>query len=272
MRMIQHIRPAIGKAVFFLFAGFLFFGTKGTAGAAQAAALPFSVGEIIRYRVSWEMVPAGDVTFKVMPHTDFKGEPAWHFVLEGRSRRYVDLFYKIRDRFDSFTDLEFNRSLEYRKLQTGKEDKNVVVAFDWDKNLATYSNHGGKRPSIEIPDNTFDPLSSFYKLRTLDFSKVRFSNGTAEKTEKGDLYFPVTDGKRCFIQKGQVLKKERISLVHKSYDTYLIIPHVNHFSGVFKKSENPSVKVWLSADERQIPVRIAIKVFIGSVIFELAEH
>ncbi len=53
------------------------------------------------------------------------------------------------------------------------------------------------------------------------------------------------------------------------FDTYLLALQVNHFSGVFKKSENPTVTLWVNADQRRIPVRIKIKVFIGSVIFDL---
>ncbi|MBT7714010.1 MAG: DUF3108 domain-containing protein, partial [Deltaproteobacteria bacterium] len=37
----------------------------------------------------------------------------------------------------------------------------------------------------------------------------------------------------------------------------------------FKKSKNPTVKLWVTADDRKIPVRIKVKVFIGSIIFDL---
>ncbi len=271
--LCNKLKPAAGRwKIFFVVGLLLFWGASGfgqtqpeikpeTAEIQNPQTLPFAVGEQISYRVSWEMIPAGNVTFKVMDVVDFQGQTSWHFVAEGKSKRFIDFFYKIRDRFDSYTDLDFSHSLLYKKLQTGKEDKNVVVYFDWDKKTATYSNHGGKRDPIEIPEKTFDPLASFYKLRTLNLSGA--------DVQKQDLFFPVTDGKKCFIQKGEIIKKERISLSSKTYDTYVVIPHVNHFSGVFKKSENPTVKVWLSADARQIPVRITIKVFIGSVIFEL---
>ncbi|MCD4719577.1 MAG: DUF3108 domain-containing protein [Desulfobacula sp.] len=53
------------------------------------------------------------------------------------------------------------------------------------------------------------------------------------------------------------------------FDTYLLALKANHFSGVFKKSENPTVKLWVTADDRKIPVRIKVKVFIGSIIFDL---
>ncbi len=253
--------PAAGKAGILLAAGlfaFIFFLQD-----AQSATLPFSVGEEIHYTVSWEMIPAGDAWFKVKNFTTIDGQKAWHFVLEAKSRRFIDWFYKIRDRLESYTDEAFRKSLLYRKTQTGKADKQVVVQFDWEHHLATYSNFGGKRDPIKIPEETYDPLSSFYKLRTLDF------NGLKELKTGSGLFFPVTDGKKCFIQKGEILGKEKISVASGTYDTYLIVPQVTHFSGVFKKSKNPTVSVWVAADDKQIPVRIKIKVKVGSIIFDL---
>jgi len=219
--------------------------------------LPFSIGEEIQYAVSWEMVRAGKATFKVLPLSTLNGKKAYHFLLEAKSNNYIDMIYKIRDRLEGFTDIEFTQSLLHKKKQSGKDKREVMVQFDWEKKTATYSNFGGKRDPIEIPLKTFDPVSAFYKMRTIDF-----------ETDE-NLSFPVTDGKKYFMQKGKVLGKEKITLPSGTFDTYVLAPQVNHFSGVFKKSENPTVKLWITADDRKIPVRIKVKVFIGSIIFDI---
>jgi hypothetical protein len=269
-------RPAVKKVHLFFAA--VFFGVLLIACAKNAfaenessgvTALPFNVGEKIAYQVSWEMVPAGSVTLEVKEDTVLQGRAVRHFVLTARSNRFVDYFYKVRDRYDSYTDKGFTRSILYKKRQAGKEDKDVVVVFDWDTHQATYSNHGGKRDPIDIPAHTFDPLASFYKLRMLDLAL--FDEKKADM-ETAALFFPVTDGRKFFLQKGEIIRKEKITLNRKAHDCYVLVPHVNHFSGVFEKSKDPTVKVWLSADQRQIPLRITIKVFIGSVIFELIDN
>ena len=240
---------------FIILTGMLFFLTPlSNAGETM---LPFFIGEEIKYTVSWEMIRAGKAKFKVLPLTTLNGEKAYHFLLEVKSSRYVDMFFKIRDRLEGFADLAFSRSLLHKKTQSGKDKRQVIVNFDWEKKTAVYSNFGKKRDPIEIPLKTFDPVSAFYKMRTLNF-----------KTDQS-LSFPVSDGKKCFIQKGEVIKKEKITLSSGTFDTYLLVLKVNHFSGVFKKSENPTVKLWVTADDRKIPVRIKVKVFIGSVIFDL---
>ncbi len=225
--------------------------------AAAEKPLPFSIGETLSYSVRWEMVRAGKARFRVLPKTEYNGSEVWHFVLEVRSNRYVDMLYKIRDRLDGYTDPGFSNSVFYTKTQSGKDKKQIEVAFDWDKKIATYSNFGGKRPAIEIPSNTFDPLSAFYKMRTTELSPGK------------TLSFPITDGKKQFMQTAEVIEKQTLNIDGKDVETFLIIPSVNHFSGVFKKSENPTVRVWVSADDKKVPVLIKIKVFIGSVIFSL---
>jgi len=240
---------------FVILTGILFFSTPFS--SAGGKMLPFSVGEEIQYTVRWEMIRAGKAKVKILPFTTLKGEKVYHFLLEVKSSRYIDMFYKIRDRLEGFADLELSRSLLHKKTQSGKDKRQVIVKFNWKKKTATYSDFGDKREPIEIPLETVDPVSAFYRMRTLNF-----------KTDQ-NLSFPVSDGKKCFIQKGEVIKKEKISLPSGTFDTYLIVLNVNHFSGVFKKSENPTVKLWVTADDRKIPVRIKVKVFIGSVIFDL---
>ena len=235
--------------------GVLFFLTPW--GVAGGKTVPFFVGEEIQYTVSWEMIEAGKVNFKVLPFTTIDGKKAYHFLLDIRSNRYIDMFYKIRDRLEGFTDLAFTRSLLCRKTQSGKDKRQVIVHFDWEKKTAAYSNFGEKRDPIKIPLNTFGPVSAFYKMRTLDFKADQ------------NLSFPVTDGKKQFMQKARVMNKEKITLPSGTWDTYVLVLQVNHFSGVFEKSEKPTVKLWVTADEKQIPVRIKVKVFIGSVIFDL---
>jgi len=53
--------------------------------------------------------------------------------------------------------------------------------------------------------------------------------------------------------------KKKLILQSGTFDTYQLDLMVDHFSGVFKKSENPTVKVWVTADERKIPVRIKVR-------------
>jgi len=71
------------------------------------------------------------------------------------------------------------------------------------------------------------------------------------------------------IENGIVIKKEILKLTSGTYDTYLIEPEMTHVSGVFEKSKNAKIQVWVTADRRRMPVKIKSKVVVGSFVGEL---
>lgn len=222
--------------------------------------MPFPIGEKIQYKVRWEMVSAGKAGFEILPFTTVENQESCHFLLTVESNRYIDMFFKIRDRHEGFTDKNLTRSLLYHKLQKGSDKRDSKILFNFEKNTAQYSNSGQMREPIKIPPQTFDPLSAFYKMRSMDFKAGQ------------ELAFPVTNGKKYFIQEARIEKKETITVSGREYETWPVSLAVNHFSGVFEKSDNPGVKIWATADEKKIPVRIKIKIFIGSVVFDLENY
>lgn len=195
---------------------------------------------------------------EVLPVENIYDIKAYHFVLTVKTNQFFDTIYKIRDRIDSYTDIDMTRSILYKKSQTGwKHKRDVVVSFNWHINEAQYSNFGRKRKPVSLLPGSFDPLSIFYYSRICDFK------------EKGIIQRPVTDGKKCVIGIGEVIKRETIKLESGKYDTYLLEPELKDLSGVFKKSKNATIKIWITADKRKIPVRIKSKVVVGSFVAEL---
>ena len=118
-----------------------------------------------------------------------------------------------------------------------------MVTFDWKASKARYTRSAKKKPPIAIRSGTFDPLSIFYYARRLDFK------------EGAVFERPVTDGKKCVDGRATVIRKERIELDIGTFDTYLIEPDLKDVGGVFEKSPNAKIKLWVTADERKIPVR-----------------
>ncbi len=243
-------------AVLAVFAGSLFF----SPGGSDARDLPFLPGEEIKYDVRWQMYKAGEAVIKVLPFTEKKGRRSYHFQFQAQSNSFVDKLFKVRDRAQGFVPDDFSGSVGYEYKGEGKEKKEVRVDFFPDTSTVIYSNFDEVRSPLEVPDGCFDPFSSYFKIRSLELVVGQ------------SLSFPITDGKKFFLQKGDILKKEKITLKSGTYDTIVVEPYVTHFSGVFKKSEDPTVRVWLSDDEKQIPIRIRIRVVVGSIFFDLDSY
>ena len=220
---------------------------------------PAAIGEKLTFHIRWGVIDAGEAVLEALPFQSLNGTPTHHFVLSLKTTSAVDLFYKVRDTIESYTDLDISRSLFYRKQAMGKDKKDVKVHFDWENQKASYSNFDQPRDAIDIEIGAFDPLSALYGIRSKPFDV------------SSEISFPITDGKRCFLGKATVVRREEIMIDGTAYDAYLIEPELLHFDGVFKKSKNPKLKIWLTADDRKIPVKIECKVAVGSITGELVD-
>jgi len=226
---------------------------------AGPSKVPFHPGEKLTFILKWEMIPAGEATLEVLPMEIFKGVKSYHFVLTAKSNNFIDIFYKVRDRIDAYTDAEVSRSLFYKKKQReGSHKRDVTVDFNWKKKEAQYTFFGKKEKAISILPGTFDPLSAFYFTRFIDNRKV---NTFIER--------PVTDGKKIIMGRAYIKKRETIKVQSGTYDTFLVEPEIKDLGGVFKKSKDAKIQVWVTADHRHMPVQIKSKVVVGSFIGEL---
>jgi len=225
---------------------------------ASPEGVPFAPGEKLTFQLSWSFIPAGEAVLEVKPTKTIDGLQAYHFVLTARSNSFVDIFYKVRDRIEAYVDVNMTRSLLYKKQQhEGTTQRDVVVNFNWNNHTAQYFNFSKMEKTISIMPGSFDPLSVFFYSRLQDLKVDEM------------ITSPVTDGKKCVIGKARVVKKEKIELANGTHDAYLLEPELKHIGGVFEKSADAKIQLWVSADRRRIPLRIKSKVVVGSFVGEL---
>lgn len=221
--------------------------------AAEEAPRPFEPGETLTYKLRWKFINAGTAAFQVQPVADLYGNPAYHFVLSIRSSAFLDIFYKIRDRVEAYTDLAVSRSMLYKNQQReGSYSRDVVVTFDWQAETAQFENRGEKLEPIPIQPGTLDPLSVIYHLRTQEISPGKV------------LKAPATDGKRLVTGTVRVVKQQKLKVPAGKFDAFLLEPELERLGGVVERSKAGGVEIWLSADRRRIPLKVSGKAQLGS--------
>lgn len=219
---------------------------------------PFRPGEKLSFVLKYGVVPAGEATLEVHDMAEIHGIDAYHFVLTARTNSFVDFFYKVRDRIDSYADASMLHSLLYKKDQNeGRTKRNIKVDFDWTKNKSTYMSTGSKPKVIDQKPWTFDPLSIFYYTRLLDLQKIE------------DLVHPVTDGKKNMMGVLRVTGRETVTVPAGTYETLVLEPDLLKVEGVFSKKPKAKTKLWVTNDERRLLVRLASQATIGSFVAEL---
>ena len=228
----------------------------------------FAPGEKLTFALKWGFIPAGRAVLEVQSMKVVNGVPSYHFVMQAKTNAIIDSIYRYRSRVDAYADRHLTRSLHYhKKTEFGVKTKEDTVRFDWVTNEARFNRKGtypGENPVVQteqrrIPlmQGTFDPLSVFYYTRQLQV-------GPGAPIER-----PVSDGRKCVMATAMILRRENLRINGREYDTYLVEPDLKHVGGVFEKSKDAKIQLWVTADERRIPVKIRSKVFVGHFTGEL---
>jgi hypothetical protein len=225
---------------------------------AKETNIPFQPGEKLTFKLKWGAIPAGEASLEVKELDNIKGVEAFRFVLKARSNSFFDVFFKVRDHIVSYADTGMNHSLYYKKDQLeGKTKRNIRVHFNWEKNEAEYNFINKKSKTINLMPGTFDPLAVFYYSRTLDLRA------------KDEFQRPVTDGSKNMLGKLKIKGRERVSVDAGTFDTLLLEPDLQRVEGVFKKKERAKILVWVTDDERKLPIKLKSKAKVGSFVAEL---
>lgn len=226
--------------------------------AASEMNHPFQPGEKMHFVLKYGAISAGEATLEVHDMVEVQGVEAYHFVMTARSNSFIDIFFKVRDRIDSFADASMNHSLYYKKDQKeGKTRRNIKVDFDWKENKSTYVNFDTEPKIINQIPGTFDPLAIFYYSRLLDFQKVV------------EFEHPVTDGEKNMMGILRVIGKEIITVPAGTYETFVLEPDLQKVEGVFSKKQRTKTKLWVTNDGRRLLVQMKSKAMVGSFVAEL---
>ncbi len=88
----------------------------------------------------------------------------------------------------------------------------------------------------------------------------------------GDHFeFEVFGGKSRYLVMLDVAAKERVKVKIGEFDAYKIIPKVTDLSKTGYATRVREAAIWITADEKRMPVKMSTQVFVGSVNIEMTE-
>lgn len=251
-------RNSLRSAVLILLLFTAFTGVANSA-ATNPAIFPFKPGEKLHYNVYWAGIKAAEATLEILPMTDLNGNPAWHFVMIAETTSLVAAIYPVHDRIDSWAEADMSRTLRYTESKRKRfSTKNISIFFDWETNTA-HTEKDKKKQIVELKPGSFDPLSIFYFFRMQDLR------------EGLELSRPVADRKRCVQGIAHVRGRQTVHSGGQQWDTWLVEPDLSHVQNVFEKNPDALVQIWVTADERRLPVMFKSKITVGSFTSELVK-
>jgi len=216
----------------------------------------FGVGERLVFDVNYGMINAGEAIMHVASYDSLNGRQCYRVEFRVNSAPSFSWIYKVEDTYRTFIDVHTLAPWRFEQhIREGSYRRDFVAEFDQIRRLAVTADS-----VYEVPEYVHDIMSAFYFTRTMDFS-------TAAPGDETLLHNFYKD--RSFELVVRFLGRQELEVAAGTFRTVVVEPLVKE-GGLFK-SEGRLV-VWLTDDERKMPVRVNSKVIIGSIDSELREY
>ena len=227
---------------------------SGSGEVLPAPARPVRAGEYLRFAVRYGFITAGEAYLEVPEVKNWRGRPVYTLVARAESNKFFSAFYRVQNRIESFWDTSgyYSRRFYENRQEGGYREENEIV-FDYKRGEAVYKTDG---QAIAIPPNCQDALSSFYYTRTQALPLG------------GSVVFDYHASHRSQPIEVRVLGRQRVETPAGTFDTVVIEP-VLRAGGIFQNRGR--LVIWLTDDDRRMPVMMKSKVTIGSISVVLIE-
>ena len=225
----------------------------GTQEVVPAVSHPFRPGESLRFSVQYGFINAGSAWLEVQPAKAPDGRPAYNLIARAESNAFFSRFYKVRNRIESLWDCDGRFTWRYAEdRREGKYRAKSEIRFDPERHEAIYPDGD----AVPTPPDVQDALSAFYYTR---YQALPLG---------GSVVFDYHAGRKSQPLEVKVLGRERIDTPAGKFDCVAIEP-VLHAGGIFKSKGR--LVIWLTDDDRRMPVLMKSKVMIGSISVVLQE-
>ncbi|HOQ48504.1 MAG TPA: DUF3108 domain-containing protein [Candidatus Kapabacteria bacterium] len=217
----------------------------------------FGYNERLNYKVGYKFITAGTGYFHIQPNPVYRnGRECYDVRFEVRSLPSLEMLYRVRDRYRTVLDVAGIFPWEFEQsIREGNYKRDARAVFDQVNNIATV-----KDKQYKVPEYVHDIVSAFYYTRTLDLRSMN----------DGHVFYLKQFFKDTTYTLGvKIHRRETIDVEAGKFRCIVIEPLVVK-GGLFKS--DGSIFIWLSDDERKIPVKVATRILIGFVSADLVSY
>jgi hypothetical protein len=216
----------------------------------------FGVGERLVFDVNYGVVTAGEAVMEIPAYDSIAGRKCYRVEFTVNSLPSFSWIYKVEDTYRTFVDVETIAPWKFEQhIREGSYKRDFIAEFD-QVHLQARTTEGNH----PIPQYVHDIMSAFYYARTIDFTGM----------QPGHIMTLYNFYKDTTYELGvKYLGRQELEIEAGTFNTVVVEPLVKE-GGLFKSEGR--IVIWLSDDERKIPVRVNTKVLIGSIDTELRAY
>lgn len=219
----------------------------------------FKEGEKVVYKVYYNMgaiwIGAGLAEFNTTLE-DYNGKKAYHITGDGKTLKSYEWFYKVRDRYETYLDVETLLPMKFlRNVNEG--GFRIINNVSFNQNMGQAISTNG---SFTVPKCVQDVLSAIYYARNIDYSKYK----------PGDqIPFSMFLDDQVYNLYIRYQGKEQVTTKYGTFNTIKISPLL--ISGtIFKDGEK--MMVWVTDDANHLPVRVDSPILVGSIKVDMISY
>ena len=230
---------------------------------------PFKAGEKIVFNISYNWhavqtdVAKGTLTAK---QETLNGEKVWHTSMSMQTAPFFDVFFKIREQFDSWFAL---KGVEPRKFyrDTKEGDYHAINDYVYDRRAgvihAKLEYWDKDKSQVDIPygDCTYDVTALFYFARRMDFANMKTGS-----TQKISIAIDKDVFQVRLTYRGKENKWVRGVGTIAAHKVGISLNKGNVFEG------NEDAILWFSDDDNRIPVAFMAPLKVGAMNGRLASY
>jgi hypothetical protein len=186
----------------------------------------------------------------------YYGKKTFHVVGTGTSDGIFDLFFKVRDKYESYIDETTMLPYDFiRRVDEGGYQLEQDVLFNQVNNKAV-----SRTGTYDVPTCVQDIFSAFYYSRCLNYDSLRIGDETEIVTFLDDEIFPM---------KIKYLGNETLKTPLGNFCCQKFRPMLQE-GRVFKTKED--MTIWMSNDDNHIPIRVQADLLVGAVKIDLINY
>jgi len=217
----------------------------------------YGFGEKLTFDVGYKFITAGQAVMQIGEKpTTINGRPCYDVRFDVRTTSAFDKVFKVRDRYATYIDVDgiFPWRFE-QSVREGNYSRDFAANIDQNANMAKTT-----EGSFKVSPFVHDILSAFYYTRAMDLKSMKKGQSFVLK----NFY-----GKKTYDLRVRILGRERVEVDAGTFDCVVVEPLVVE-GGLFKNEGR--IIVYLTDDDRKIPVKVSTKVVIGSIDGKLASY
>lgn len=218
--------------------------------------ISFQEGEKLFFKVYYNMgriwVGAGDASFAVTSEM-YNNRRVYHVVGDGKTMKSYEWFYKVRDVYETYIDMETMLPVKFvRNVNEGGFKIYNNVSFNQSIGQAVSTNG-----IYTVPKCVQDVLSAIYYARNIDYN--RYQPGAK-------IPFSMFLDDQVYNLYIRYVGKERIETRYGTFNAIKITPLLIEGT-IFKGGEK--MAVWVTDDNNHLPVRVDSPILVGSIKVDL---